>query len=353
MVQYATLSFSCDSNRASFETWGTNQSKNKRRKEKNALNLGTFFKQRARYCRVSRPRKPRSCAEWDEDTYFLLAKSRTKPGREREREKRRENKITRVLEEGMYNSKKNYAAFSCRGELNLTRPQTAGGNIGSMSSDWKEEAYAENGASRGIGYFASSWQRAPSRGCQSARQHKKVYAGDTVVTVEERPQFLTAHRGARITDSKLGGTWSGLSFYENDHRVIQAHYKKLTQLEKERRAIIEEERNQQRLEKQIRAAIQREKFREKCRHNREKQSKILRGRSSMTCENTMPLSHSTPFLVVSRIRFEKEQNFKRRLPKRSMSEATLTCKSMQQEMQALDDFENRLHHLKKTRPAFF
>ena len=92
LVQYATLSFSCDSNRASFETWGTNQSKNKRRKEKNALNLGTFFKQRARYCRVSRPRKPHSCAEWDEDTYFLLAKSRTKPGRERKREGEREEK---------------------------------------------------------------------------------------------------------------------------------------------------------------------------------------------------------------------------------------------------------------------
>ena len=226
------------------------------------------------------------------------------------------------------------------------RPQTASANL---SSDRKEEEYAEQGASRGIGYFVSSWQRAPSRN-HSARQRKKIYAGDTVVTVEERPQFLTAHRGARITDSKLGNTWSGLSFYENDHRVIQEHYKKMTQLEKERRKIIDEERKKQRLENQIRAAIQREKFREKCRHNKEKQSKILRGRSPVT-DNTLP--HSTPFLVVSRIRFEKEQNFKRRIPKRSMSEATLTCKSMQQEMQALDDFENKLQSLKKSRPAFF
>ena len=91
-----------------------------------------------------------------------------------------------------------------------------------------------------------------------------------------------AHRGARITDT-FG---SGLSFYENDHRVIQAHYKKVTQLEKERRAIIEKERTQQKLEKQIRAAIQREKFRETCRHNKEKQSKILRKTSRG--ENTMP-----------------------------------------------------------------
>ena len=225
----------------------------------------------------------------------------------------------------------------------MARPQTAGGNI---SVDRKEEFYAENGAGRGIGYFVNSWQRTPSRG-QSARAHKKVYAGDTVVTVEERPQFLTAHRGARITDT-FG---SGLSFYENDHNVIQAHYKKVTQLERERRAIIKKERNQQKLEKQIRAAIQREKFREKCRRNREKQSKILRGRSPMCETHNMP--HSTPFLVVSRIRFETEQNFNRRLPKRSMSEATLTCKSMQQEMQALDDFENRLTHLKQSRPSFF
>lgn len=213
-----------------------------------------------------------------------------------------------------------------------------------MTASRKEDFYADNGASRGIGYFVNSWQRTPSRG-QSALAHKKVYAGDTIVTVEERPQFLTAHRGARITDT-FG---SGLSFYENDHRVIQAHYKKVTQLEKERRAIIEKERTQQKLEKQIRAAIQREKFRETCRHNKEKQSKILRKTSRG--ENTMP--HSTPFLVVSRIRFETEQNYNRRMPKRSMSESTLTCKSMQQEMQALDDFENRLHHLKKTRPAFF
>ncbi|QDZ20083.1 hypothetical protein HOP50_03g26020 [Chloropicon primus] len=243
----------------------------------------------------------------------------------------------------MYNSKKNYAAFY-RGELNLTRPQTASGNI---SVDRKDEFYAENGASRGIGYFVNSWQRTPSRG-QSARAHKKVYTGDTVVTVEERPQFLTAHRGARVTDT-FG---SGLSFYENDHRVIQAHYKKVTQLERERRERIEKERNQQKLEKQIRAAIQREKFREKCRYNREMQSKILRGRSPM-CENNQTAPHSTPFLVVSRIRFEKEQNYKRGLPKRSMSESTLTCKSMQQEMEALDDFENRLQNLKQARPAFF
>ena len=244
------------------------------------------------------------------------------------------------------------------GEVKLSRPQTAEGNYSSShhgpgsssTSDRKEEVYAENGASRGIGYFVSSWQRAPSRGHSARPAQRKVYAGDTVVTVEERPQFLTAHRGARITDSKLGNTWSGLSFYENDHRVIQAHYKKVTQLEKERRAIIEEERNKQKLEKQIRAAIQREKFRQTCRHNKEKQSKILRGRSPM-CESNIP--HSTPFLVVSRIRFEKEQVYKRRIPTRSMSESTLTCKSMQQEMQALDDFENRLHHLKKTRKAFF
>ena len=224
---------------------------------------------------------------------------------------------------------------------NLSRPQTAGGNL---QSDRNQDEYAEHGSSRGIGYFASSWQRAPSRN-QSARQYKKIYAGDTVVTVEERPQFLTAHRGARITDSFQ----SGLSFYENDHNVIKAHYKKVTQLEKERRKIIEEERNKQKLEKQIRAAIQREKFREKCRHNREKQSKILRGRQKAKS----PTPHSTPFLVVSRIRFEKEQNLNRRIPKRSMSEATLTCKSMQQEMQALDDFESRLQCLKKSRPAFF
>ena len=227
----------------------------------------------------------------------------------------------------------------------MSRPQTAGGNL---STDRQEEFYAENGASRGIGYFVNSWQRTPSRG-QSARAPKKIYAGDTVVTVEERPQFLTAHRGARITDT-FG---SGLSFYENDHRVIQAHYKKVTQLERERRERIEKERNQQKLEKQIRAAIQREKFREKCRYNKEKQSKILKGRRSPMSETNNTFPHSTPFLVVSRIRFEKEQNFNRRLPKRSMSEATLTCKSMQQEMQALDDFENRLHHLKLSRPAFF
>lgn len=239
-----------------------------------------------------------------------------------------------------------FAFAASIGDLNASRPQTAGGNI---STERHEDVYAENGAGRGIGYFVNSWQRTPSR-VQSARpsQKKTIYAGDTVVTVEERPQFLTAHRGARITDT-FG---SGLSFYENDHAVIQAHYKKVTQLERERREKIERERDQQKLEKHIRAAIQREKFREKCRHNREKQSKILRGTRQPMCENNKR-PDSAPFLVVSRIRFEREQNYNRRLPKRSMSEATLTCKSMQQEMQALDDFENRLHHLKQSRPAFF
>ncbi len=180
-----------------------------------------------------------------------------------------------------------------------------------------------------------------------------IMANDTVVTVEERPQFLTAHRGARISDHSTN--WSGLSFYENNSKIIQEHYKKITRLEEERRKVMEEERMQQKMEKHLKAALQREKFREKCQYNKAKRHEMLKGRAPLKENAAMPRASKppafVPFLIVSRIQFERDKAVKR--PRRPMSAHTISPKTIQKEMQELDDFETKLEGLNRTRQAFY
>ena len=71
----------------------------------------------------------------------------------------------------------------------------------------------------------------------------------------------------------------------------------MTEIEKDRRKDMEKDRRKAMLEKELRASLQRDKFREQCFMNKEKQSRILRGKH--VAKPSTPIVRDTSEVVTS------------------------------------------------------